>query len=658
MALQKTDIKNCTKMNLELKKSSHDSTDSGTEEPQQVQDAPQKQPLLSLPSDHLSLAINPNECFENDTSDCCIDDISNQSIDDILSNENDDEDYKIKENNDADNSSEVSDSLNSKLNTKWTMYFRCKDTKEKKEQEGYQPNQIQKLCEINTIKEFWQMLNHMTPPSNIQKRMSPNLMFFRENILPEWEDKENSDGGLWSFSITGRNLREKLNEMWYETLMHLIGEQIIYSEYITGVYLQKRQREDRIQLWTKNAPNDIQKAIGKSFKNILVSLIRSYENCENYGNINTPELNVTSNPLNNYNSGKVQNTRFDRLQNNSRTSSQLQNVQEINMSYIKHNDMKNIQHTHRSNSNNKWNSTQSNNNSRQNSTQRFLQPRDLQPTHRNSITINNQSNSQSSFFSMKNKKNNQHQTGKQETVTPTVSTFEEPFMKRDHHKGYAYMPKSVRNNLYFADCYPVPKPLSARHSLAGAEAESSSDATESYTASCMVHQGPDATLFCFEDLIRHWRNDSIGLDDATFRNAIKSVRSSSFCPNLVNILPKGAMLEPGAGRIFEGGVLHNDISFSPLVDPRARNIERNSKNSNSKNLGSSKILASISSQISPNLDSETFKSFKNHSEIHIPCPHHGCVANPSTKAKLKQILDDVYQVQDTLSHFIADLDHC
>merc|ERR1712173_579059 len=115
--------------------------------------------------------------------------------------------------------------------------------------------------------------------------------------------------------------------MWYETLMHLIGEQIIYSEYITGVYLQKRQREDRIQLWTKNAPNDIQKAIGKSFKNILVSLIRSYENCENYGNINTPELNVTSNPLNNYNSNsnsKIQNTRFDRLQNNSRTSSQLQ----------------------------------------------------------------------------------------------------------------------------------------------------------------------------------------------------------------------------------------------------------------------------------------------------------------------------------------------
>lgn len=332
-------------------KINHDSTDSGHEEdtlsvsgstPIKVT---AKQPLLSLPSpsaellnyesDPVSCSPETNDSMTMSTSDCCDSDLV------VINVEAEDAAFGHDEDTHEDNGQEHP------LNSKWCMYFRANKDKE------YNATETQKLAEITTIEQFWQVLNHMTLPSNIQKRISPNLMFFRNDIKPEWEDPTNENGGVWGFSITGRNLREKINELWIETLISLIGEQIVHSEYITGVYLQKRQREDRFQLWTRNAPEEIKIDIGRHFKQILISLMNDLENMsENLptSKPESPELDITSNPL-------MQNTRFDRVQTNSRSGHMLkknQTLNEIKFEYVDHESMKNIANAHRSTVTNNW----------------------------------------------------------------------------------------------------------------------------------------------------------------------------------------------------------------------------------------------------------------------------------------------------------------
>jgi len=276
---------------------------------------------------------------------------------------------------------------------------------------------------MKTITEFWQCINHMTPPSKIQKRTSPNLMFFRDNIFPEWEDPKNKNGGLWSFRITGRNLREKLNEMWLETLITLIGEQIPNSEFIAGCYLQKRQREDRIQLWTMTDPNKsieenkiIQTEIGSTFKNILVSLVKAIENNPSPCNTPCPINDLTANPMNGSSGNPGNNTdnRFDRIDKNSRSAAILNDQQDINIEFITHSEMENAtntyvtKHNNGNNNNNRWSSMSNRNknrDSRKDSVKTgYEKTGDVEKS--DWVTVNNVSNNSTSsnFFNKKDDK--------------------------------------------------------------------------------------------------------------------------------------------------------------------------------------------------------------------------------------------------------------
>ena len=54
----------------------------------------------------------------------------------------------------------------------------------------------------------------------------------------------------------------------------IIGEQFTFYNYVTGCVLQRRQKEDRIQLWTRGNPDkaqdeQIQQLIGIEFKHVL-----------------------------------------------------------------------------------------------------------------------------------------------------------------------------------------------------------------------------------------------------------------------------------------------------------------------------------------------------------------------------------------------------
>lgn len=82
---------------------------------------------------------------------------------------------------------------------------------------------------------------------------------FRDDIRPEWEHDENTNGGKW---VIFPPLRQT-NEMWEVLLLACIGELLTESECeICGVVVSVRSKQSKIAVWTKNSSREVSEQLG------------------------------------------------------------------------------------------------------------------------------------------------------------------------------------------------------------------------------------------------------------------------------------------------------------------------------------------------------------------------------------------------------------
>jgi len=161
------------------------------------------------------------------------------------------------------------------LNSAWKMSYRDQNIKRESTSSETFKSDLEELITCSTIEEFWVMLENLPLPGRLNRRNNSSYMFFREGVTPTWEDKENQNGGMWRIVLKKNEDRNKyLDTFWIEILLALVGEQISHSMEITGVVVKRRQREDRIELWTKGRADEllnheIQTEIGADLKNLL-----------------------------------------------------------------------------------------------------------------------------------------------------------------------------------------------------------------------------------------------------------------------------------------------------------------------------------------------------------------------------------------------------
>merc|ERR1712226_519417 len=163
------------------------------------------------------------------------------------------------------------------LHTSWKMYFTSKKKANKGQKIPDYKEGRQEYPEIITIADFWMTVNHIPLPSELMVGFREDLMFFRGFIQPEWEDAANKDGGMFRLELTDKELRNKmLNHFWMEILMAIVGEQFTDANLITGCVLQRRQKYDRIHLWTRkiddrpeDEANTIKKRMACQFREFL-----------------------------------------------------------------------------------------------------------------------------------------------------------------------------------------------------------------------------------------------------------------------------------------------------------------------------------------------------------------------------------------------------
>jgi len=109
-----------------------------------------------------------------------------------------------------------------------------------------------KIAEIRDLDTFWKIYNKIETFNN--------GMFFlmRENILPTWEDKQNVNGGVWSFRLS----RKVIDSAWNELSMALIGGTLVDEDkiketntIITGISISPKIYNCIFKIWNGDAKN-------------------------------------------------------------------------------------------------------------------------------------------------------------------------------------------------------------------------------------------------------------------------------------------------------------------------------------------------------------------------------------------------------------------
>ena len=95
------------------------------------------------------------------------------------------------------------------LNNKWVIWFHGNN-------KDWTINGYRKLYEIKTIEDFWEIYIRL----NNFIILKGQFFLMKNDILPIWENKENIDGGCWSYKI---NKNESFIS-WLYLSMFLSGE--------------------------------------------------------------------------------------------------------------------------------------------------------------------------------------------------------------------------------------------------------------------------------------------------------------------------------------------------------------------------------------------------------------------------------------------------
>ena len=137
------------------------------------------------------------------------------------------------------------------LENKWTLWFH------KINDNDWTIDSYKKVFTFNDIESFIVLFKKIN-------NFSAGMFFLmKEDIKPLWENKENINGGYWSFKV----LKKNINEIWYRLSSQIIGNNCLKNlenhSYINGISLSPKINNCIIKIWfsnlqTKNNIFDIQ----------------------------------------------------------------------------------------------------------------------------------------------------------------------------------------------------------------------------------------------------------------------------------------------------------------------------------------------------------------------------------------------------------------
>lgn len=149
-----------------------------------------------------------------------------------------------------------------KLNTSWSIWWRF-ISRQKNQYDSSNLQQVFDFEDLNTFSKIYngsvqgKVSNFMPSDKgtiNRNKNISSEnefqnlpidcLMLFRKNIKPEWEDPKNAKGGHFMIELTNPPA-EVCDPLWMELSQAIVGELWEGSEYITGLRMLLKNKQDK-----------------------------------------------------------------------------------------------------------------------------------------------------------------------------------------------------------------------------------------------------------------------------------------------------------------------------------------------------------------------------------------------------------------------------
>jgi len=112
---------------------------------------------------------------------------------------------------------------------------------------------LRKIYTFSTIEEFWNVFESIPGTSELPIKCSYHLM--RGTRRPIWEDKENKNGGYWTFKCQ----KNYSADIWRNLVLAAVGEQFVTSpnnpnaDKIVGITFGSRFNSDHFQVWNENS---------------------------------------------------------------------------------------------------------------------------------------------------------------------------------------------------------------------------------------------------------------------------------------------------------------------------------------------------------------------------------------------------------------------
>jgi len=145
------------------------------------------------------------------------------------------------------------------LENTWTFWYQKSDPKLCWEA------QAQRVVDVATVEDFWQVYHHLEPAYNL--REGQDYLLFKKGISPDWSDPLNMQGGRLIVNMRREEGgqfnreevlagKERLETMWVELLLLLIGEQAgAEAALINGAAVNVKKKTDRLAVWLKQSSN-------------------------------------------------------------------------------------------------------------------------------------------------------------------------------------------------------------------------------------------------------------------------------------------------------------------------------------------------------------------------------------------------------------------
>lgn len=153
-----------------------------------------------------------------------------------------------------------------RFSSKWSLWTNNKNC----QKSSNWIDTINKVSDVTNIENLWNLFNVIPEPSKLN--FPTDYYFFKNDIIPMWEDNNNKDGGKMTIIFKKYNDNKKkdfLDKTWLYTVLGCVGEQFYDSDFICGIVLNVRKHQDRVNIWINTSSYEYINKIGLKWKDII-----------------------------------------------------------------------------------------------------------------------------------------------------------------------------------------------------------------------------------------------------------------------------------------------------------------------------------------------------------------------------------------------------